>query len=345
MKFTHQLNADYEKWEEGMKSAVTRRAYDSMRQDPGTIGLLQTLPDTDFSLVAAFTVSQNIKGDPLTAAQKREFRAAYNHAKINVRSILQQQAPRLANVSFLFTGNTTMQAFIPALKGFKKPGRLPLDDSWFDQTAIYFYTRKSGDALAMVTCEWGANEIAKTRPEALERLVKFIVEDGLRTTQATHTKFCQKCGKFGDELRREPEFKRCTCSKTVHYCSTQCQKRDWAQHRERHFAAMQEDAEASGAAAGGAAEGGAAEGGAADMSFQEENPSLMPESPSPMPPAETGLQPDIRNPADAQDESDRICEVCGNTGRLFHCNRCKSGLYCSRDCQKAAWREHKRQCA
>ena len=42
------------------------------------------------------------------------------------------------------------------------------------------------------------------------------------------------------------------------------------------------------------------------------------------------------------------CEVCAKTqamaGRLKQCTRCKSALYCSRECQKTAWKKHKKIC-
>ena len=40
------------------------------------------------------------------------------------------------------------------------------------------------------------------------------------------------------------------------------------------------------------------------------------------------------------------CSVCGSPGpgRLKICSRCKSVHYCSRDCQKKDWKQHKGYC-
>jgi hypothetical protein len=38
------------------------------------------------------------------------------------------------------------------------------------------------------------------------------------------------------------------------------------------------------------------------------------------------------------------CTLCGKTGDLRQCNKCKSISYCSRDCQKRDWKKHKKNC-
>eukprot|EP00033_Pygsuia_biforma_P002520 GCRY01002791.1.p1 GENE.GCRY01002791.1~~GCRY01002791.1.p1 ORF type:complete len:120 (-),score=11.00 GCRY01002791.1:69-392(-) len=38
------------------------------------------------------------------------------------------------------------------------------------------------------------------------------------------------------------------------------------------------------------------------------------------------------------------CEVCGKTEDLLSCARCRLVQYCSRECQKKDWKQHKPQC-
>ncbi|KAK6525427.1 hypothetical protein TWF694_005565 [Orbilia ellipsospora] len=45
------------------------------------------------------------------------------------------------------------------------------------------------------------------------------------------------------------------------------------------------------------------------------------------------------------DPTTKVCATCGNSGETIkHCAKCKSEFYCSRDCQKAHWKEHKKVC-
>jgi hypothetical protein len=48
----------------------------------------------------------------------------------------------------------------------------------------------------------------------------------------------------------------------------------------------------------------------------------------------------------AKIKAERWCSNCGKqcNERLLTCGRCKSAFYCSKDCQTAHWREHKRRC-
>ncbi|CAN0435888.1 unnamed protein product [Ectocarpus sp. 13 AM-2016] len=38
------------------------------------------------------------------------------------------------------------------------------------------------------------------------------------------------------------------------------------------------------------------------------------------------------------------CSNCGKDGSLRPCSRCRHVRYCSRDCQRQHWKDHKRDC-
>ena len=42
-------------------------------------------------------------------------------------------------------------------------------------------------------------------------------------------------------------------------------------------------------------------------------------------------------------QSPRVCSTCGSEGRL-RCSMCKAARYCSKECQQAAWKEHRLDC-
>lgn len=40
-----------------------------------------------------------------------------------------------------------------------------------------------------------------------------------------------------------------------------------------------------------------------------------------------------------------VCQGCQQEKpRVFKCGRCRSAQYCSKDCQRSAWRDHKQNC-
>ena len=41
----------------------------------------------------------------------------------------------------------------------------------------------------------------------------------------------------------------------------------------------------------------------------------------------------------------QTCRHCLSLGANFKCSRCKQATYCSQDCQRAAWRMHKKVCS
>lgn len=61
------------------------------------------------------------------------------------------------------------------------------------------------------------------------------------------------------------------------------------------------------------------------------------------------MQEMLRQVEDAtqQDIADReivSCATCGKTDSLQRCNNCKVTAYCSRECQKSHWKQHKPAC-
>ena len=40
----------------------------------------------------------------------------------------------------------------------------------------------------------------------------------------------------------------------------------------------------------------------------------------------------------------KVCSHCQAEGARHKCGRCKSAFYCSRECQRAAWRAHRARC-
>ena len=57
-----------------------------------------------------------------------------------------------------------------------------------------------------------------------------------------------------------------------------------------------------------------------------------------------GAKAGSKKPADNDHLSDRACAVCGAVA-ASKCTRCRKVWYCSKECQRSAWFEHKKTCA
>lgn len=62
---------------------------------------------------------------------------------------------------------------------------------------------------------------------------------------------------------------------------------------------------------------------------------------------DTKCGPGAEKPCNATDPTpatERVCASCNAPSARFRCSKCKDTHYCSRECQSAAWREHKKVC-
>ena len=141
---------------------------------------------------------------------------------------------------------------------------------------------------------------------------------------------CDTCGLM--EVVGENLFPICPICKVSKYCGRECQKADWKRHKGAACSELK-------AAAG---------------FFNRKKPrAAPPPAPGPGPtftttteasPADTGATgrpPFVKSP--------KPCDICGLMevvgGILFpSCPICMMTRYCGRECQEAAWKEHKKLC-
>ena len=139
-------------------------------------------------------------------------------------------------------------------------------------------------------------------------------------------KCCGKCGRW--QIGDDSGLKLSVCERCrlVYYCSIACQKRDWKSHRqicgvEVKPAMINSD----------------------DLDDTNE-PQMKPNPPTMK---ETGKTLEERlHELDPDEPAAENCTQCGGAAKkLKACSACMSVAYCSRDCQKAAWRAHKQVCS
>jgi hypothetical protein len=111
--------------------------------------------------------------------------------------------------------------------------------------------------------------------------------------------------------RSQVKLQPCGGCRQVQYCSAECQREDW--HAGHKAVCAREPA---------------------DDAAEEHGPSAGPEHVH-----EKG------QPLPASPEQVDSCGLCGEReGPLRACARCRAIKYCSRACQVADWRRHKRVC-
>jgi mitochondrial splicing suppressor protein 51 len=54
---------------------------------------------------------------------------------------------------------------------------------------------------------------------------------------------------------------------------------------------------------------------------------------------------DINVNTNADSDNSNVCTTCKTTEKLKRCAKCNTTLYCSRECQKADWKSHKKLCS
>ncbi|XP_034299519.2 uncharacterized protein [Magallana gigas] len=102
--------------------------------------------------------------------------------------------------------------------------------------------------------------------------------------------------------------KKCTGCKAVSYCSKECQTQDWSQRHKNECKKIRNEER---------------------QSFPDVNRETMINKVE-----ATAVSKDLE-----------FCPVCGYTGKLKLCQRCKKIKYCSVECQKADWKKHKLCCS
>ncbi|KAK7090338.1 uncharacterized protein [Littorina saxatilis] len=127
---------------------------------------------------------------------------------------------------------------------------------------------------------------------------------------------CAECGQKGDV----DTIRRCSACNAIRYCSRDCQKRHWSQHkadcRKVRHRSQHEDRSEEGASDPTAAD---------DRKATEE--ALA-----------EGSDHDASSPL-------LTCKKCGRHAReMKRCGKCEEVTYCSRDCQRGDWTAHKVTC-
>ncbi|XP_076454442.1 uncharacterized protein LOC143289327 [Babylonia areolata] len=124
------------------------------------------------------------------------------------------------------------------------------------------------------------------------------------------------CGRSCALCRNPSNLQRCGRCFRVFYCSKDCQRLDWSNHRS---VCLEVTARASASAASSKSEEASPPGGAKSNDIDSDSDK----SPGPV----------------------GTCEGCKRTGQsLKTCSRCCSASYCSKECQRDDWKQHKKDC-
>ena len=227
-----------------MGEIMTPAAYNSILNNPKSIGNLKDLPHTTLSAVPIYKLSMTSMDSVVPdirlvqGPEKLKYHTSFVWSQNNVRVILTEPQSRLANVHFMFqTHMDKVQGFIPILLGFINPGDEKTDEEAFSRTVLYYYVEEETQKIAMAVVDWDPLQgPIRTMEDARRIAGGFITFD---STVVRHSKYCHNCGKLGDADHREPEMKHCECDPNRRYCSVDCRDKDWPAHKEEHNRSME----------------------------------------------------------------------------------------------------------
>lgn len=145
---------------------------------------------------------------------------------------------------------------------------------------------------------------------------------------------CKTCKRSGVRL------KRCSACCSVSYCSRECQKHDWPDHKKIC------DKEQTGTASICLPRKGASNNG--DKMFNDQRQKGVEETESSV----RYIQEALIDENGVVSIHGRDCDVlyehhcahCKTFGATKSCSKCKIAFYCSKPCQRADWPEHRKNC-
>lgn len=327
-----------------MNKIITPKGYKNLLKSRKTLELLIDLPTMNFKDLLIFSVGIVEGRRTSTLITSKVDRATFIPAFKAFQNLVVQNFAKLMAESedcvfrelslFMMCDPGGDIYIIPVLSGHMNISGENRDAGG---TLIYSYSRRTDDGprISIVVSNFGTSDEStarKTREQALHLLREEIHHTAVPLYR---DRFCYTCGKIG----APGDFKHCECCPKRRYCSEECFRLNWRVHAPEHHALMQarrfsaavrEDAtgvgiwEAPSEAPAAAARSRPLE------AKRDLSSGSAPERP---PPPQSYL---------------RCCDVCGfepdSDVKLLRCTRCQDRFFCSKDCQRRDWREHKANC-